>query len=127
MSGFTILVVDDEDELRELVLHVLERAGHTVTCARSGLDAGAILAKQTFDVVVTDMLMPDQDGLELITELKTKYPATKIVAMSGGGQIGSDQYLSMAKGFGADVLLRKPFTPQTLLVAVKRAQEGAKD
>jgi CheY-like chemotaxis protein len=127
MSGLSILVVDDEEELRELVLHVLERAGHAVTCAGSGLEAGAALEKRKFDVVVTDMLMPDQDGLELITELKAKYPSTKIVAMSGGGQIGSDQYLSMAKGFGADVLLRKPFTHQTLLASVKRAFEGSKD
>ena len=121
MSACAILVVDDEEELRELIRHVLERAGHLVSCARNGVEASRLLAIQPFTVVVTDMLMPDQDGLELITELKSKYPTVKIVAMSGGGQIGSDQYLSMAKGFGADVLLRKPFTHQTLLAAVKRA------
>lgn len=122
MSACAILVVDDEEELRELIRHVLERAGHTACGARNGVEAGRLLATQPFAVVVTDMLMPDQDGLELITELKSKYPKVKIVAMSGGGQIGSDQYLSMAKGFGADVLLRKPFTHQALLAAVKRAR-----
>ncbi len=66
--------------------------------------------------------MPDRDGLELITEIKTKHPALRIVAMSGGGRIGSDQYLSMARGFGAHVLLRKPFTHQALLEAVERAR-----
>jgi CheY-like chemotaxis protein len=124
MTACAILVVDDEEELRDLIRHVLERAGHTVSGARNGLEASRLLATQAFAVVVTDMLMPDQDGLELIAELKSKYPAVKIVAMSGGGQIGSDQYLSMAKGFGADVLLRKPFTHQTLLAAVKRARSG---
>lgn len=127
MSACAILVVDDEEELRELIRHVLERAGHPVSCARNGVEASRLLAIQPFTVVVTDMLMPDQDGLELITELKSKYPTVKIVAMSGGGQIGSDQYLSMAKGFGADVLLRKPFTHQTLLAAVKRATSNGVD
>lgn len=126
MSACAILVVDDEEELRDLIRHVLERAGYTVSGARNGIEASQLLAQQAFTVVVTDMLMPDQDGLELIAELKSKYPTVKIVAMSGGGQIGSDQYLSMAKGFGADVLLRKPFTHQTLLAAVKRARsDGA--
>ena len=126
MSACAILVVDDEEELRDLIRHVLERAGYTVGGARNGIEASQLLAQQAFTVVVTDMLMPDQDGLELIAELKSKYPTVKIVAMSGGGQIGSDQYLSMAKGFGADVLLRKPFTHQTLLAAVKRARsDGA--
>jgi CheY-like chemotaxis protein len=125
MTACAILVVDDEEELRELIRHVLERAGHAVACARDGREASSVLTTRSFDVVVTDMLMPDQDGLELITELKSKYPAVKIVAMSGGGQIGSDQYLSMAKGFGADVLLRKPFTHQTLLAAVKQSRSNA--
>jgi DNA-binding NtrC family response regulator len=124
MSSCAILVVDDEEELRELIRHVLERAGHSVACASNGLEASLVIARCQFDVVVTDMLMPDRDGLELISEIKAKHPALKIVAMSGGGQIGSDQYLSMAKGFGAHVLLRKPFAHQALLAAVERARVG---
>ncbi|MBC7369069.1 MAG: response regulator [Undibacterium sp.] len=124
MSSCAILVVDDEEELRDLIRHVLERAGYSVACAANGLEASLLIARCQFDVVVTDMLMPDRDGLELITEIKAKHPALKIVAMSGGGQIGSDQYLSMAKGFGAHVLLRKPFAYQALLAAVDRARAG---
>lgn len=122
MSPCAILVVDDEEELRELMRHVLERAGHTVTCASNGCEASEVIGRCQFDVVVTDMLMPDRDGLELISEIKSKHRATKIVAISGGGQVGSDQYLTMAKGFGADVLLRKPFAYQALLSAVDRAR-----
>ncbi len=125
MSSCAILVVDDEEELRELIRHVLERAGHSVACASNGREASLVIERCQFDVVVTDMLMPDRDGLELITEIKAKYPGLKMVAMSGGGQIGSDQYLSMAKGFGAHVLLRKPFTHQALLAAVDRARAGS--
>ena len=125
MSSCAILVVDDEEELRELIRHVLERAGHSVACASNGREASLVIERCQFDVVVTDMLMPDRDGLELITEIKAKHPTLKIVAMSGGGQIGSDQYLSMAKGFGAHVLLRKPFAHQALLAAVDRARVGS--
>lgn len=124
MSSCSILFVDDEEELRELLRHVLERAGHLVKCAKNGIEASLAINGENFDVVVTDMLMPERDGLELITEIKEKHPAVRIVAISGGGQIGSDQYLSMAKGFGADVLLRKPFAYQALLAAVDRARAG---
>ena len=91
-------------------------------CSQDGIAAISAFKKRSFDVVVTDMLMPERDGLELIAELKVNHPAVKIVAISGGGQIGSDEYLSMAKGFGADVLLRKPFAHQALLAAVDRAR-----
>lgn len=122
MNSCSILVVDDEEELRDLLRHVLERAGHVVECSRDGIAAISAFKKRSFDVVVTDMLMPERDGLELIADLKVNHPAVKIVAISGGGQIGSDEYLAMAKGFGADVLLRKPFAHQALLAAVDRAR-----
>jgi len=122
MTSCSILVVEDEEDFRELIRHVLERAGHTVTCARNGCEASEVIGRCQFDVVVTDLLMPDRDGLELIAEIKIKHLATKIVAISGGGRMGSDEYLAMAKGFGADVLLRKPFAYQALLSAVERAR-----
>jgi DNA-binding NtrC family response regulator len=103
-------VVDDEEELRELIRHVLERAGHLVTCAHNGREASLVIARGQFDVVVTDILMPDRDGMELITEIAVKYPGVKMMAMSGGGQIGSDQYLSMAKGLES-TWTRVPMAP----------------
>ncbi len=97
-----------------------------MACAKNGREAGAIIKDRLFEVVVTDMLMPECDGLELINEIKAKQPGVKIVAISGGGQIGSDKYLTMAKGFGADVLLRKPFAYQALLAAVEQARGAGK-
>jgi DNA-binding NtrC family response regulator len=124
MSSCSILLVDDEEELRDLLRHVLERAGHLVTCAKNGIDASLAITCGRFDVVVTDMLMPERDGFELIAEIKENHPTVKIVAISGGGLIGRDEYLPTAKGSGADMLLRKSLAYDTLLSAVERARAG---
>ena len=124
MSSCSILLVDDEEELRDLLRHVLERAGYLVTCAKNGIDASLAITGGSFDVVVTDMLMPERDGFELIAEIKENHPTVKIVAISGGGLIGRDEHLPMARGVGADVLLRKPFAHHALLSAVDRARAG---
>jgi DNA-binding NtrC family response regulator len=125
MKGCSILVVDDEEELRELIRLVLEAAGHMVATASDGKDARRVLARGRYDVVLTDLLMPESDGLELIAELVKKGPAVRIIAMSGGGHIAGDQYLQMAKSFGAHVLLRKAFTHDRLLAAIEEARAGA--
>ena len=122
MSTCAIIVVEDEEELRDRICDLLERAGHSVASAGNGFEASQAIAQNRFDVLVADMLMPEMDGLELIAEIKAKYPGLKIVAISGGGLIGSDEYLTMAKGFGAHVLLRKPFKYQALLEAVEQAR-----
>jgi len=70
------------------------------------------------------MLMPERDGFELIAEIKENHPTVKIVAISGGGLIGRDEYLPTAKGSGADMLLRKSLAYDTLLSAVERARAG---
>lgn len=124
MTPCSILVVDDEEELRDLIRILLTTAGHTVTCACNGKDARPALARGRFDVVLTDLLMPECDGLEFIGELTKKFPAVRIVAMSGGGHVTGDQYLMMAKSFGAHVLLRKPFGHEGLLAAIGQARAG---
>ena len=73
MSSCSILLVDDGEELRDLLRHVLERAGHLVTCAKNGIDANSAITGGSFDVVVTDMLMPERDGFELIAEIKENH------------------------------------------------------
>jgi len=75
-------------------------------------------------VVITDLLMPDCDGLELITQVRRGYPAMRIIAMSGGGRIAREQYLRLAKGMGAHVLLAKPFMPVELFAAVDSVLAG---
>ncbi|HEY1847869.1 MAG TPA: response regulator [Opitutaceae bacterium] len=119
MTSCSILIVDDEPGIRELLSLMLEGAGHTVASAEDGLQAPKILASKPIDVVITDLLMPERDGLEFITEVRKKYPKVKIIAMSGGGHIARDSYLRIAKNFGAHVLLEKPFSQSGVLGAIE--------
>jgi CheY-like chemotaxis protein len=119
MPACSILVVDDEPGIRELLALMLEGAGHTVVAAEDGMQAPKILESQKIDVVITDLLMPERDGLEFITEVRKKHPEVKIIAMSGGGRIARDSYLRIAKNFGAHLLLEKPFSQSSVLAAVE--------
>jgi CheY-like chemotaxis protein len=118
MPSCSILVVDDEPGIRELLCLMLEAAGHTVFSAEDGISAPKVLAAKPIDVVITDLLMPERDGLEFITEVRKKYPAIKIIAMSGGGHIARDSYLRIAKNFGAHFILEKPFSQSGVLGAI---------
>jgi CheY-like chemotaxis protein len=112
-------VVDDEADLANAVQRVLTRAGYDVSCAVSGKQAITLLQKQSFAVVVTDMLMPDVDGAEVIAAVRRLQPRARIVAISGGGMyMGPQDILTLAKKLGADTPLSKPFTPLQLLDAV---------
>ncbi len=122
MSPRSILVVDDDMALRQLVQRTLEGAGHKVACAGNGREASRAMAaaKSPYDLVVTDLLMPERDGLELIDELRHQYPLVRVIAMSGGGRVAREEYLRMAKGLGAHALLNKPFNPEQLLSAAEK-------
>ena len=122
MLACSILVVDDEPGIRELLGMMLESAGHSVSSAEDGIQAPKMMASQKFDIVITDLLMPERDGLEFITETRKKYPAVKIIAMSGGGHIARDSYLRIAKNFGAHFLLEKPFSQSGVLGAIEAVQ-----
>ena len=123
MPACSILVVDDEPGIRELLSMMLEAAGHKVVVAEDGLQAPKILATNPVEVVITDLLMPERDGLEFITEVRKKYPSIKIIAMSGGGHIARDSYLRIAKNFGAHVILEKPFSQSGVLNAIEAVQK----
>ena len=114
MKSCSILVVDDEPELRDVIGRVLTDAGHRVTCAANGRDAIAKMSEQAFELVLTDVIMPEKDGMQVITEARRKHPGIRIVAMSGGGHIPREQYLKIATGLGAHAVLEKPFTNQEL-------------
>jgi DNA-binding NtrC family response regulator len=122
MQPLTILVADDEDSIRSLVQHFLTAAGHTVVLVGNAREAFDHLRRQTFDLVITDVLMPDGDGIDLITELKQVQPKARILAMSGGGRYleGSD-YLKLASGLGAHTAITKPFNWDQLRAAIERA------
>jgi len=96
----------------------LEGMGYQVTEASTGADALADFLIQPSDVVITDLLMPEVDGFETIRQLKTISPALKVIAMSGGGRIGSGRYLDVAKNLGAEHTLKKPFTRTELVEAL---------
>lgn len=113
-----ILLIEDEPALRSLFQMILESARYRVTLAGHGREAMALLAQHTFDLVITDVLMPEQDGIETIVEVRRRWPDLPVLAMTGGGQIGADLYLRLAKTLGASRLLPKPFSSEELLHAV---------
>jgi len=113
-----ILVIDDEKPIRTLVRQMLEKAGYEVTEASDGKKGMTILREESSDLVITDILMPDQEGLQTIKELRRDYPEVKIIAISGGGAVGPETYLQTARRFGADRTLTKPFSRDDLLRAV---------
>ena len=113
-----VLVIEDDDHLRCLLRAVLERAGHTVEDAPNGAAGLRRFSTHPADVVVTDIIMPEKEGLETIIELKRDYPHVKIIAISGGGAALDAQYLPSAKALGADRTLEKPFEPREVIEAV---------
>jgi len=123
MPMSSILIVDDEPGIRELLGMILESAGYSVVAAVDGIEAPKIMESRPIDIVITDLLMPERDGIEFITEIRQKYPDVKIVAMSGGGHIARDSYLRIAKNFGAHCLLEKPFSQAGVMKAIESVQK----
>jgi DNA-binding NtrC family response regulator len=116
-----VLVVDDDDLLRETVVLALGRAHHAVHQAGDGLKALEILDRESVDVVVSDIVMPEVDGIGLILAMRKRHPRLRVVAMSGGGRTRNMDFLRMAGALGAHATLPKPFTPDQLLAAVNAA------
>ncbi len=116
-----ILVVDDDDSIREMLRAMLERDGHEVVDASNGVEAIALYRLTQVDVVITNILMPEKEGLETIRELREEFPDVKIIAMSGGGQLGTVSYLEVARAFGAIDTLPKPIERTRLREAIALA------
>lgn len=110
-----VLVLDDNPDMLASMKLVLEEQGFEVeVCARAA-QAFEAQTRRAADVLVTDIFMPDADGLEVIQQFRSRWPRTRIVAMSGGGQRVKSDYLETARQVGADIALRKPFDPAELL------------
>jgi CheY-like chemotaxis protein len=116
-----ILVIDDEQLLRSTVVMILTRAGFTVAEASDGQAGIAMFHKNPPDIVLTDIFMPNRDGIEIIKELKHSSPLTKIIAMTGGGKLRMMEIASAAQVLGADYVLDKPFDSESLLTAINAA------
>ena len=113
-----IMVVEDDKAVRDLLRAMLERAGHEVTVAGNGREAIQRHRESPADLIITNILMPEKEGLETIQELRRDAPDLKIIAVSGGGQIGPADYLDIARRFGANRTFSKPFNRKELLQAV---------
>lgn len=115
-----ILVVEDDEHVRYMVEKILDIEGHRVTTAENGKQAiSAVESDPTLELIITDLIMPEKEGMETIQEIKTGRPDIKIIAISGGGRIMAQDYLDTAKILGADYTLKKPFKRQDILNAVE--------
>lgn len=116
VPSLQVLIVDDDPGICQLVTVWLERLGHQVACAAGGVQAEKLLAVRRFDVVVTDIVMPDGDGFELMSAVRRQQPSARILAISGGGKyLRQPECLKIAKGLGASLVIEKPFTREQFL------------
>ena len=120
--SISILVADDEEGIRNLVVNWLQDRGHTLTAVRSANEALRCISAENFDLVITDVVMPDGDGFELISSLRKTHPEMRILAMSGGGRyLRGVECLKMARGLGAHAVVLKPFNMEQLQAAIDAA------
>ena len=113
-----ILVIDDDSHLRGILCQMFEQAGYEVADARNGTEAVQMYHEKPADLVIADILMPEKDGFETFIELKKNYPTIKYFVISGGGRLGPESYLKLAKKIGVLRTFAKPFDCREMLDAV---------
>jgi len=116
-----ILLIDDDEGFRSMLQRTLQRAGYEVVASGSGKEGLDLLSRVRVDLVLTDIIMPDMDGLEIIQRLRQTQPSLKIIAISGGGRKKPDSYLKCAQLFGALAVLTKPLDNQQLFASIEAA------
>jgi DNA-binding response OmpR family regulator len=114
-----ILIIDDEVQIREMLGQMLSREGYQVVYAEDGKVGMNVCREQDIDLIITDIIMPEKDGIEMILELRHDFPDLKVIAISGGGRLGPDGYLEMAQKLGAHKTFFKPFNRREILDAVQ--------
>ncbi|MCG8616993.1 MAG: response regulator [Desulfobacterales bacterium] len=114
-----ILIIDDEPSVRKVIATFLERNGYHVRTADNGVTGIREFKKKPPALTITDLIMPDKEGLEMIREMKAIAPDAKIIAMSGGGFGKAQTYLKLAEKFGAVRTFMKPIDSQDILSMVK--------
>ncbi|HOK00923.1 MAG TPA: response regulator [Spirochaetota bacterium] len=110
-----IVIVEDDQVIRESLKEFLEINGYEVMAIESSIDLLQKISSFKPDILITDIIMPDKDGIEIIIETKKYLPNIRLIAISGGGRIDSESYLNTAKYLGADATLKKPFSHKELL------------
>jgi DNA-binding response OmpR family regulator len=115
-----VLIVEDDKELREMLKMMLLRKNFTVLEAENGKAAITHFKPLLTDIVVTDLIMPEEDGLKVVIKLRELKPSLKIIAISGGGKVGPGSYLNLAKALGADAIYSKPFSLNDLVAKIEQ-------
>jgi len=115
----SVLIIEDDSEIRGMLETMVRRAGFSVQTTKDGFEGVKSFRRNPSDVVITDIVMPEKEGLETILELREEYPGVKIIAISGGGRHDAKNYLQSAKDFGADYIFDKPFRPKEIIGAIK--------
>lgn len=115
----TVLVIDDEPVIRQSLELLLETYGFQVALARDGAQGLAAFRRIEPDLVLTDIVMPNQDGIETILSMRRERPSAKIIAMSGRGSVGNAEYIDIAARLGADAAIPKPLDAGKLIAAVQ--------
>ncbi len=120
----TILIIEDDDDIRQMISDVLEEEGYQTLQAANGVEGITTLRKHPeIGIIITDLLMPEKEGIETITEIRKDFPRLKILAISGGGICIPESYLSLARAMGADATLCKPFGTRELIETVAGLQD----
>jgi len=113
-----ILIIDDDRMVRETLKIVLMTAGHEVALANDGKEGISLVGPFQPSLIITDILMPEKEGVETIQDLRQLVPDLPIIAISGGGRVGNMSFLKVAQHFGADRAFAKPFEPDEILGAI---------
>ena len=114
-----ILIIDDDEQIRAFLSRSMDLAGFFVATAPDGKEGQQQLTEQGFDLVITDLIMPEKEGMETITFIRKNFSETKVIAISGGGRMGPETYLPAALELGADRAFAKPFAMDKLLTAIR--------
>lgn len=105
--------------MRKMLIEMLTRAGYLIESAENGLQGLKLIQDLHFDLVITDIIMPEKEGLELLSELRKRDTPVKVIAISGGGRYQGIDYLAMAQKLGAMKTLAKPFGMREMLCSIK--------
>lgn len=119
-----ILLVEDDNLVRDMLTQLLQRASHTVSIAENGEEATESLRNETPDIMITDIIMPKKSGITLISEVKNRHPNLEIIAISGGGRLDPTGYLDLSESLGASVSFEKPIDNNALLMAIDLLLHG---
>jgi CheY-like chemotaxis protein len=119
-----VLVIDDDGLVRDTIVRILARKGYDVIVATDGRRGVQMFCRERPDLVITDIIMPEKEGLETIREIRAVCSDAKIIAISGGARIGNMDFLEMAGKLGASEIIPKPFGPSELLSVVSRCIDG---